>query len=239
MTDFNSSDFQRCASDFVSKHVLGNFSAFIEQAIASADSPHAQFDQDEIADWYAPSESALDEAIEQVFDASGDFILRQISADAWVWIDRRDFEPFDADAETIEEYCARERDYFDDLERFGDKFSAMRDALEVNHMDHEAREAAEQATEIFTWYAVSDFFARNLEAAGEKVIDFHGYRVWGRQTFGQLIASDYVVCEIVNEHEWEDYQARQQLLKDLERYQRTAKRSIFARYIPAIIRAMR
>jgi len=52
-------------------------------------------------------------------------------------------------------------------------------------------------TEIFEHWAVTDWFADKLEAAGEKVDrDFAGLCVWGRTTTGQNMTMDGVVQRI-------------------------------------------
>mgnify|MGYP003116580432 CR=1 FL=1 len=51
--------------------------------------------------------------------------------------------------------------------------------------------------EVFEHWAVSEWFAEKLEAAGEKVDrDFEGLCVWARTCTGQGIASDSVVIAI-------------------------------------------
>ncbi len=53
------------------------------------------------------------------------------------------------------------------------------------------------ATEVYEHWAVTDWFADKLEAAGEKVDrDFAGLCVWARTTTGQQIAADGVVARI-------------------------------------------
>lgn len=55
-------------------------------------------------------------------------------------------------------------------------------------------------TEVYEHWAVTDWFADKLEAAGEKVDrDFAGLCVWGRTTTGQSIAMDSVVARIYAE----------------------------------------
>lgn len=53
------------------------------------------------------------------------------------------------------------------------------------------------AAEVYEHWAVTDWFADKLEAAGEKVDrDFAGLCVWARTTTGQQIAADGVVARI-------------------------------------------
>ena len=61
-----------------------------------------------------------------------------------------------------------------------------------------AREGIEPIDrEVFEHWAVSEWFAGKLEAAGEKVDrDFEGLNVWARTCTGQAIASDSVVIAI-------------------------------------------
>ncbi len=52
-------------------------------------------------------------------------------------------------------------------------------------------------TEVYEHWAVTDWFADKLEAAGEKVDrDFAGLCVWARTTTGQQISADEVVTRI-------------------------------------------
>lgn len=52
--------------------------------------------------------------------------------------------------------------------------------------------------EVFEHWAVSNWLADKLEAAGEKVDrDFANLNVWARTTSGQGIAQDYVIGKIV------------------------------------------
>lgn len=52
-------------------------------------------------------------------------------------------------------------------------------------------------TEVFEHWAVTDWFADQLVAHGEKVDkDFAGLCIWARTTTGQAIASDYVLEQI-------------------------------------------
>ena len=52
-------------------------------------------------------------------------------------------------------------------------------------------------TEVYEHWAVTDWFADKLEAAGEKVDrDFAGLNVWGRTTTGQSMTMDGVVQRI-------------------------------------------
>jgi len=55
-------------------------------------------------------------------------------------------------------------------------------------------------TEVYEHWAVTDWFADKLEAAGEKVDkDFAGLCVWARTTTGQMIAADGVIERIYAE----------------------------------------
>ena len=55
-------------------------------------------------------------------------------------------------------------------------------------------------SEAYEHWAVSEWFARKLEAHGEKVdFDFAGMTVWGRTCTGQAIKLDRVICDIYDE----------------------------------------
>lgn len=57
-----------------------------------------------------------------------------------------------------------------------------------------------QATEVYEHWAVTDWFADKLEAAGEKVDkDFAGLAIWARTTTGQAIYADAVIERIYAE----------------------------------------
>jgi hypothetical protein len=61
----------------------------------------------------------------------------------------------------------------------------------------EANDIEPVQAEVFEHWAVTDWFADKLEAAGEKVDrDFAGLNVWGRTTTGQSIAMDGVIARI-------------------------------------------
>lgn len=54
----------------------------------------------------------------------------------------------------------------------------------------------EYMSEVFEFYAVAEWFGRQLAQAGEKVTDFMGWSVWSRTTTGQAIYLDEVVQNI-------------------------------------------
>jgi hypothetical protein len=59
--------------------------------------------------------------------------------------------------------------------------------------------------EVFEYWIVDQYFASELEDAGEKVVTFLNWHVWCRTTTGQSISMDYVIREIVrglDEHHW-------------------------------------
>lgn len=69
-------------------------------------------------------------------------------------------------------------------------YETAREACEADAID------PEQA-EVYEHWAVTDWFADKLEAAGEKVDrDFAGLNVWGRTTTGQSIEADAVIQRI-------------------------------------------
>lgn len=52
-------------------------------------------------------------------------------------------------------------------------------------------------SEVYEFWAVSDFFGRKLEEAGEKVdFDFYNLVIWARTTTGQSITMDGVIVGI-------------------------------------------
>lgn len=72
-------------------------------------------------------------------------------------------------------------------------YETAREACEADAID------PEQA-EVYEHWAVTDWFADKLEAAGEKVDkDFAGLCIWARTTTGQQIAADGVVARIYAE----------------------------------------
>lgn len=69
-------------------------------------------------------------------------------------------------------------------------FYGWKDCCEANGIDPYQRE-------VYEHWAVTDWFADKLEAAGEKVDkDFAGLCIWARTTTGQQIAADGVVQRI-------------------------------------------
>lgn len=53
--------------------------------------------------------------------------------------------------------------------------------------------------EIFEYWAVSDWLATKLEEKREAILSAYGLNIWGRQTSGQSISMDYVICKIFDE----------------------------------------
>src|SRR5277367_6405393 len=52
-------------------------------------------------------------------------------------------------------------------------------------------------TEVFEFYAVSDWLGDKLLSKGEHVVELLNLNIWGRQTCGQLISMDSVIQDIV------------------------------------------
>ena len=76
----------------------------------------------------------------------------------------------------------------------GTAYSDSRQAA-IAYCDHHGIDPYE--TEVYEHWAVTDWFADKLEAAGEKVDrDFAGLCVWARTTTGQQIAADGVIQRI-------------------------------------------
>ena len=70
--------------------------------------------------------------------------------------------------------------------------------LEVCEHCGEELEVDHQPQEIFEYWAVSNWLARMLSAAGQPIChDFHGLNVWGRCTTGQAILLDHVIRALV------------------------------------------
>ena len=56
--------------------------------------------------------------------------------------------------------------------------------------------------EVYEWWAVSDFFARDLEAKGEVIYRGGDCPIWGRCATGQAIALDGVIQTLALELSW-------------------------------------
>ncbi len=50
--------------------------------------------------------------------------------------------------------------------------------------------------EFYEFWSVDDWLAEKLENEGELIIDYKGYKVWGRMATGQAIYLDYVLEKI-------------------------------------------
>ncbi|MCK5602985.1 hypothetical protein KAR91_13970 [Candidatus Pacearchaeota archaeon] len=58
----------------------------------------------------------------------------------------------------------------------------------------------ESQEEVFEYWLVTPYFGRKLREHGEIVVNnFHALCVWGRQTTGQAILLDSVICDIYDE----------------------------------------
>ena len=77
--------------------------------------------------------------------------------------------------------------------KFYDKYEKIIDEIESADFD--------KYPEIFEYWSVSDWFAEKLKAKGQIIIEDYGHSIWGRQTTGQAILLDYVVCNICNDME--------------------------------------
>ncbi len=77
----------------------------------------------------------------------------------------------------------------------GSFVSPIAEAARLWCKEHDINEP--YAREIFEHWAVTDWFADKLEAAGEKVDrDFAGLNIWGRTTTGQSMTMDGVVQRV-------------------------------------------
>jgi hypothetical protein len=84
----------------------------------------------------------------------------------------------------------------------GDWFNTAQECCEDARVEPYQRE-------VFEHWAVTDWFARQLEAQGEKVdMDFEGLCIWARTTTGQVIYLDGVIEQIyANTHKPDSRQA--------------------------------
>lgn len=60
-------------------------------------------------------------------------------------------------------------------------------------------EETERPPEVYEYWTVSSFLYDKLKAKGEVVADVGSCYVWGRQTTGQAILLDGVICDIYDE----------------------------------------
>ena len=58
----------------------------------------------------------------------------------------------------------------------------------------------EEYKEIYTWYLVTEWFARKLNKKGEVILDNEYGTWWGRTCYGQLIVCDSIIQDIAKEN---------------------------------------
>lgn len=68
-----------------------------------------------------------------------------------------------------------------------------------DYLERNAVEIQDEYSEIYEWYAVTEWFANKLKEEGEAVLDQWGGPWWGRRTTGQAIYMDSVIQEIALE----------------------------------------
>jgi len=68
----------------------------------------------------------------------------------------------------------------------------------------EANDAEPEYPEIYEWWLVREWFAKRLQEHGQVILDNDYGTWWGRQTTGQAIHLDKVICDIHDKffHEW-------------------------------------
>lgn len=59
----------------------------------------------------------------------------------------------------------------------------------------------EEPAEVFEWWMVSNFLARELKKRGEVILTWGNGKYWGRCTTGQAIMMDYIICKIAEDME--------------------------------------
>jgi hypothetical protein len=170
---------QDIKSRFVGQHVYANVNTLVEYIISKGfEDSEAPFSLDDVENYYSFPE----------------------------WSAKVQGETLEFDGGTQE----AKDEFLENFERLENESQELLDNEEISEETHErnleliqeAKESFEESTEesepseIFEWWAVSEFLYRKLKEQGYCVLDAGSCYVWGRCTTGQAILLDGVITRI-------------------------------------------
>lgn len=175
--DGNSSENQHIKGEFVGKHVYCNVNSLVEYIIGRGyEDRDAPFSIDDVENYYSfPewSETVLGEDLyfEGGYEDDKDKFLEE-------------FERLQEESEQLlTDGTISEQTHEDNLEQ-------------IEKFREEFKDIDDEPSEIFEWWAVSEFLYRKLKENGYCVLDAGSCYVWGRTTTGQAILLDHVITDI-------------------------------------------
>lgn len=107
------------------------------------------------------------------------------------------------EVENIYNYvCPECGDVVSDLDEVAEEDSEGNTVFICNNCGNTTEDEWDQElAEVFEWWMVSNFLARELKKRGEVILTWGSGKYWGRCTTGQSIMMDYIICKIAEDME--------------------------------------